>query len=173
MKRLYIVRHGAAQSSYEAGSDFARRLTRSGEETIRRVAHWLTTQTDWVAPERILTSAAPRACRTAELLTEACGLPQSCFSSLQQLYTGRPADYLHVLARSLPDEVSCAMIVGHNPTVSELLADLAGATPGDYLMRKGDVASLTFDLPSDASWQELYATTGTLDRYVIASAVSV
>ena len=64
MKRLYIARHGAAQSAYEAGNDYARRLTRSGEETIRRVAEWLSTQEDWVVPERILTSADPRAART-------------------------------------------------------------------------------------------------------------
>lgn len=171
MKRLYIARHGAAQSAYEAGSDYARRLTRSGEEKVCRVAEWLSAQSDWILPERILTSAAPRAHRTAELLAETWGVPQAAFSPQQSLYAGRPSDYLHALVRSLPDEVSCAMVVGHNPTVSEWVADLLGAPSGEYRMRKGDVACLCFDLPADASWQELYVATGQLERYVIAAAL--
>lgn len=171
MKRLYIARHGAAQSAYEAGNDYARRLTRSGEETIRRVAEWLSTQEDWVVPERILTSAAPRAARTAELMAEVWGVQPLSLSSQQSLYSGRPSDYLHALVHSLPDEVSCTMVVGHNPTVSELLADLLGTASGEYLMRKGDVACLCFDVPTEAPWDELYAAVGHLKCYVIASAL--
>ena len=41
MKRLYIVRHGAAQSSYEVDSDYARRLTARGVERVRTVGQIL------------------------------------------------------------------------------------------------------------------------------------
>ena len=171
MKRLYIVRHGAAQSSYEVDSDYARRLTAKGGARVRTVGQWRTAQPDYVQPGRSRASAAPRTRQTAELLAEAFGLPTENLSRFRDLYSGRPSDYLNLLTQALPDEVACAMIVGHNPTVSELLAELLGAMAGDYLMRKGDVALLCFDLPDDAPWQELYAATGKLERYVIASSI--
>ncbi|MDE5945544.1 MAG: phosphohistidine phosphatase SixA [Rikenella sp.] len=170
MKRFYIVRHGAAQSAFEAGSDVARQLTRSGEEEVRRVAEWLAARPDTVSPERIVASAAPRARQTAEILAEEFG--GVALSTVGELYAGGANDYLDAAVRSLPDEVDCAMVVGHNPAVSELLAALTGAMAGEYLMRKGDMACVAFgEVPDGASWEELYATTGHIERYVVAASV--
>lgn len=171
MKRLYIVRHGAAQSSYEAGSDFERRLTPAGVERVGRVAGWLRWQRDMVPPERIIASLAPRALETASIFAEVFGLSGDAFSRVGELYSGGANDYLNVLVRSLPDGVTCAMAVGHNPAVSELLAALTGATAGEYRMRKGDVACVAFDVPDGARWEEIYAAEGRLERYVIASSL--
>lgn len=171
MKRLYIVRHGAAQSSYEVASDFARRLTPQGAERVRNTALWLQKQPDRVVPQRIITSLAPRAAETAAIIADTFGLPDSDLSEVRELYADTPNDYLKVLAASVPDTVSCAMIVGHNPAVSELLAIVTGAMAGDYRMRKGDLACVAFDLPDNAPWEELYAAVGKLERYVIASAI--
>lgn len=171
MKRLYIVRHGAAQSTFEAGSDFARRLTPAGCKSVRSVAERIATEPGAVRPERIVVSAAPRARQTAEILAERFGTEAvgGC-SVVRELYAGGPNDYLNVLVRSLPDEVECAMVVGHNPAVSELLAGLTGAMAGEYAMRKGDAACVAFEEVADgASWEELYGTEGRLERYVIAS----
>lgn len=170
MKRLYIVRHGAAQSAFEVGSDFARRLTPAGCEGVRSVAERIATESGAALPQRIVASAAPRARRTAEILAERFGeaVVGGC-SVVRELYAGGPNDYLNVLARSLPDEVECAMVVGHNPAVSELLALLTGAMPGEYAMRKGDAACVAFDWPAGASWEELYVAEGRLERYVLAS----
>lgn len=171
MKRLYIVRHGAAQSSYESGGDFARRLTPDGARRVRNTAQWLQKQPDRVVPQRIIASLAPRAAETAAIIADTFGLPVSALSKVRELYSGTPNDYLKVLAASLPDSVSCAMIVGHNPAVSELLATVTGAMAGDYRMRKSDLACVVFDLPGDAPWEELYAAEGRLERYVIAASV--
>lgn len=171
MKRLHIVRHGAAQSSYEAGSDFARRLTPRGIARMQAVSRWLQGQPDTVAPQRIVASAAPRAWETAAIYAETFALPDHALTKVRELYRGGPNDYLDILIRSLPDDISCAMIVGHNPAVSGLLAVLTGAMAGEYLMRKGDAACVAFDVPDDASWQEIYASEGKLEKYIIASAV--
>lgn len=171
MKRLYIVRHGAAQSSYEAGSDFARRLTPQGAGRVCNTARWFQKQPDRVVPQRMIASLAPRAAETAAIMADTFGLPGSEFTKVRELYSGTPNDYLKVLATSLPDSVSCAMIVGHNPAVSELLATVTGAMIGDYRMRKGDLACVAFALPDDSPWEELYAAEGLLERYVIASSV--
>lgn len=171
MKRLYIVRHGAAQSSYEAGSDFARQLTPPGRERVRRVAEWLRAQSDMVPLQRIIASLAPRALETGEIFADVFGLSGETFSKVRELYSGGANEYLNTLVKSLPDEVSCAMIVGHNPAVSELLAALTGAMAGDYLMRKGDAACVIFDVPDTGAWEEIYAVEGKLERYVIAASV--
>lgn len=171
MKRFYIVRHGAAQSSREAGSDFGRRLTLDGVSRVRAVSQWLKSRPDMTAPQRIVASAAPRAWETAVIHAETFALSESALSRVEELYRGGPNDYLDILIRSLPDGISCAMAVGHNPAVSELLAALTGAVAGDYTMRKGDAACVVFDIPDDASWEEIYALEGKLEKYVIASAV--
>lgn len=171
MKRLYIARHGAAQSSYEAGSDFARRLTPSGCEQVRRVAEWLRAQPDTVPPQRIIASLAPRALETGEIFADVFGLPGEAFSKIRELYSGGANEYLNTLVKSLTDEVSCVLVVGHNPAVSELLAALTGAMTGDYLMRKGDAACVTLDVPETGAWEEIYPAEGKLERYVIAASV--
>lgn len=171
MKYLYIVRHGAAQSVYEAGSDFSRRLTAVGCERVEAVAKRLVSEADLVPPQRIIASTAPRAMRTAEILADVFGIGTDRLSLAGELYGGNASDYLDVSVRALPDEVSSSMVVGHNPAVSELLALLTGAGMGEYLMRKGDAACVVFDLADGASWQELYAAEGKLKRYVMASAV--
>lgn len=171
MKRLYIVRHGAAQSSYEAGSDFARRLTPQGFARVEAVSRWLQAQPDTVAPERLVASAAPRAWETATIYAETFALCDSACAKVRELYSGGANDYLNFLTRSLPDDISCAMVVGHNPAVSELLAAVTGAMAGDYRMRKGDAACMVFDVPEDASWEEVYTVDGKLERYIISSAI--
>lgn len=171
MKRLYIVRHGAAQSSYEAGSDFARRLTPAGIEGVKRVADGLRSQQNMVPPERIVASLAPRALETASIFADVFGLSGDAFSKVRELYSGGANDYLNILVRSLPDRVTCAMAVGHNPAVSELLAVLTGAMAGDYRMGKGDAACVTFDVPDEAPWEDIYLTVGRLERYLIASSL--
>lgn len=173
MKRLYIVRHGSAQSSYETGSDFARQLTPDGARRVQNTARWLHKQPDRIVPQRIIASLAPRAAETAAIIAVTFGLPASDFSKVRELYSGTPGDYLKVIAASLPASVTCAMIVGHNPAVSELLATVTGAMAGDYRMRKGDLACVAFDLPGDAPWEELYAAEGKLERYVIAATLPV
>lgn len=171
MKRLYIVRHGAAQSSYEAGSDFARRLTPQGIVRVQAVSRWLQAQPETVAPQRIVASAAPRAWETATIYADTFALPDGACAKVKELYSGGVNDYLNIVTRSLPDDISCAMVVGHNPAVSELLAAVTGAVAGEYRMRKGDAACIVFDVPKDASWVEVYAVEGKLERYIIASAI--
>lgn len=171
MKRLYIVRHGAAQSSYEAGSDFARRLTPQGIARVQAVSRWLQVQPDTVAPQRIVASAASRAWETATIYADTFALSDSACAKVKELYSGGANDYLNIVTRALPDDISCAMAVGHNPAVSELLAAVTGAVAGEYRMRKGDAACVVFDVADDAPWEEVYTVDGKLERYIIASAI--
>ena len=138
---------------------------------MRRVAEWLRAQSDTVPPQRIIASLAPRAVETGEIFADVFGLSGEAFSKVRELYNSGANEYLNTLVKSLTDEVSCVLVVGHNPAVSELLAALTGAMTGDYLMRKGDAACVTFEVPETGAWEEIYAAEGKLERYVIAASV--
>lgn len=169
MKYLYIGRHGDAERIYTAPSDFGRRLTPVGAERAACVAQILQKGTNFQRPERILSSNAPRAWRTAEIYANQWKLNvETQLTAFPSLYSGDQHTYLNTLVRSLPDEVDCAMIVGHNPTVSYLLATLLGSTPGT--MQKGDVALVAFEtVENGCNWENLYPETGNLIHFVIAS----
>lgn len=172
MKYLYIARHGEAEGY--ATSDFARKLTREGREEVQYVANWLLSQSDILMPERIVSSPASRALSTAEVYAKTFGLISEHLAIARELYSGDANIYLNTLVKSLSDEVSCAMVVGHNPAVTELLSELLGrfsTVEEGYLMRKGDVACVVFDLPASAGWQEIYVAPAKLEQYVIASSV--
>lgn len=169
MKYLYIGRHGDAERIYTAPSDFGRRLTPVGAEHAVCVAQILQKSSEFKRPERILSSNAPRAWSTAEIYANEWQLDvETQLTAFPSLYSGDQHTYLNTLVRSLPDEVDCAMIVGHNPTVSYLLATLLGSTPAT--MQKGDVALVAFEtMENGSSWENLYTETGKLIHFVIAA----
>jgi phosphohistidine phosphatase len=122
MKTLLILRH--AKSSWkEAGlSDHERPLNPRGERDAPRVGKRL--REEDLLPDVILSSTAVRARQTAEAVAEESGFEGEIQLS-GDLYGGGPEAYLEAL-RSLPEEVECALVVGHNPDVEELVGILSG-----------------------------------------------
>jgi phosphohistidine phosphatase len=76
-------------------------------------------------PEVIFSSAARRAVDTARLAAEAAGF-EGEIHYLESLYLAGPEAYLDAL-RTLPETVTTAMAVGHNPGAESLLTALTGA----------------------------------------------
>lgn len=112
--RLVIARHGKAEADSPTGRDADRRLTPLGE----RQALWLGEQllTSGYSDATVLASQAERARRTAEILSDVLGITPLFVPGLM---LGRSAgEALSVI------ETYCEhprlVIVGHNPTVSEL-----------------------------------------------------
>ena len=141
--QLYLFRHGLAVPHGTPGvEDDDRPLTDEGERRVRQVARGL--RRIKVKVVKIASSPLPRALRTAEIIAEALGEPGSV-ESFDELRAGRDASSLRAwLANRLESRL---MLVGHNPTLSDLLALL---TTGDanhaYCeLRKGGVAALTGD----------------------------
>jgi len=135
--RLLIVRHAAAVERGEGGfADDDRPLTPEGERKFKEAAKGAAKLFD--EPAMILTSPLPRALRTAEILRDAFGagvplkpttaLSYGTFDELEGLVTSYPKD-------------SLVAIVGHEPTLSELLARLVGASEaGPFGFKKGGMA---------------------------------
>jgi phosphohistidine phosphatase len=142
--KLFIMRHGIAVPEAAAGlTDDERPLTQEGETKVKQVARGL--RTIGVAPDRIVSSPLPRARRTAELAADTLGVPSNRVETSDVLRTGRPAESVRDWLLGRRDER--LMIVGHNPTLSDLVALLVTGRPDLPLcdLRKGGVAGLEGD----------------------------
>jgi len=118
MKIVYIVRHG--KSSWENAyiPDRFRKLIPEGEARTLKIAKYL--RTKFVNPELIITSSAVRAQETAKLLAKELHFPLDQININEAFYKAVKEDIMETL-KTLPDEVTSVMIVGHNPTFTNLV----------------------------------------------------
>lgn len=145
MKELLVFRHAKAVDSSEAPSDHERGLRQKGEKAAASMGGLLSERK--LVPDLILTSDAVRATRTAELCEKE--LPARVdVLALAALYDCEAQDYLELVARQ-PDVVSRLMLVGHNPTLEELVESLTG----DHTrLKTGHVARISLKL---TSWRDV------------------
>jgi phosphohistidine phosphatase len=81
-------------------------------------------------PERIVTSSAVRARATAEAFASELELDAAALVVRPEIY-GAAIPEMMELIRQIDDRLMCVMIVGHNPTLSELAQRLAGPDVGN------------------------------------------
>lgn len=126
---LILWRHAEAEDAPPGGNDLARSLTSRGEKQAQRVAAWLHRQLPGDA--RILCSPARRCEQTAKAL----GRP---YRTMPSLAPGAAPDEL-LEAAAWPDASHPVLIVGHQPTLGELVARLVGMQAHACPVRKGGV----------------------------------
>lgn len=123
MKTLLLLRH--AKSSWDDPSlrDFDRPLAKRGRRDAPRMGRALAER--GAVPELVISSPAARARETVEAVLEAAGLAMSPRFE-PGLYAASSAELLRLI-RGLPETVSCALLVAHNPGLEDLLSRLAGS----------------------------------------------
>jgi phosphohistidine phosphatase len=118
---LLLLRH--AKSAWPIGvSDARRPLSKRGVENATQLGHWL--RRHQIDPDLTLVSPARRTRQTIELVTDAAGLATELRAE-DKLYGASWWDVLDVV-RQAPTSVRQLMIVGHNPSLEDLAAQLAG-----------------------------------------------
>ncbi len=119
--KLYVVRHGAADDLAPSMQDFDRALTEKGRKRTREVGKTLRHAS--AVPRVVLSSPLVRALQTAEIL-------QSSFDPDRPVIARRelaPGGDLRALAVELASSgASDAMIVGHEPDLSDFVYALLG-----------------------------------------------
>jgi phosphohistidine phosphatase len=125
---LILWRHAEAEDLV-GGDDLARRLTKRGRRQAAKMAEWLKPRLegDW----RVVVSPARRTLQTVEPLEAAFEVSDaaSTDTSAQKLLreTGWPSAARNVL------------VVGHQPTLGEVAAQLLRVGEGGVAVRKGAV----------------------------------
>lgn len=134
---LWIIRHGKAHKLPPTGTrDRDRTLTARGIAQ----AHWLAAQLTHPAP-LILASPITRAAHTAAIIADTL---RATPRTDDRLATDQPIEpIIEMLDESFEHTTSIA-VVGHNPTLSELAAALAGGHHRPPELRTGEAILLTF-----------------------------
>lgn len=157
MKELLVFRHAKAVDSSEAPSDHERELKQKGEKAATAMGALLGERK--LVPDLILTSDAVRAQRTAELCERQ--LPSRVdVLALAALYDCEARDFVELIARQ-PDVVSRLMVVGHNPTLEELIESLTGE---HRRLKTGSVARISLKL---TSWRDVLGEGQTILEEII------
>ena len=138
-RHLWLLRHGkAATEAPRGGRDQERPLTGRGRRDATALGDRLAHEDPVLGlegvprPELVMCSAAARTRQTADLIVRAAGnrLPLDSFSSLY----GADTDLVLGYVREIDEQVTSALVVGHNPTmyqlVWELLSDRGDEGPG-------------------------------------------
>lgn len=151
MKRLTLMRHARAELKHSKPvADFERPLDRRGVAEIANMSERLLSQE--LIPDLILTSPALRAVQSAESVARTLGLAMRRVQRDDRLYLATAEELLAVL-RDLGPQVAHAMLVGHNPGLTELARRLT-ADPSLGELATAAVATMSFDA---TSWRRLEA----------------
>ena len=127
---LILWRHAEAEIGEP---DLGRKLTAKGEKQARRMAEWLHQHLPDSA--RILVSPAMRAQQTAKALAE---LSHRKFKTVESIAPGASPDEV-LLAADWPQAKVPIVIVGHQPTLGEVLERLLGEAGHDWSFKKGAI----------------------------------
>lgn len=115
MKQLFLVRHAKSSWSEPGLSDRERPLNDRGKRDAPFMADYLLGK--GLAPDRLISSPAVRAYKTAKYFRKTLGLDKSMLSKESELYFGSESDWLFMI-NSLDESVLLPAFFSHNPTIT-------------------------------------------------------
>ena len=121
MKTLLVLRHAKSNWDDSAVRDHERPLNARGKRDAPRMGQFA--RDEQLLPELIVSSDAVRARMTASAMADATG-GQLLLDP--RLYHAGSTDILAALRSVVQESVATVMIVGHNPGLAELIAQLTG-----------------------------------------------
>ena len=102
-------------------SDFNRPLNKRGVRSAKKMGLWMKGQA--ILPQKVLVSPAQRALSTPQLFCNAASIDSTAIQIMQIIYGARKNELNQVL-RLMPDKLENILIIGHNPSLEELLKSL-------------------------------------------------
>jgi phosphohistidine phosphatase len=122
MKTLLVLRHAKSSWNDPALDDHERPLSKRGRRDGPRMGELV--REYGLMPDVLMSSDAVRARLTAQAMAEAARYAGQILLD-RRLYMASPAD-IRSLLRTVPDKAETVMIVGHNPGLEDLVAQLTG-----------------------------------------------
>ena len=154
-RRLILLRH--AKSDWPDMPDRDRPLAKRGRRDAPRIGRWLREQ--GYQPDVVVVSAATRTRQTWDLVApELGGSPAVHFEPRAYAASGLTLLYL---AQELPKRYHTALLIAHNPGLSDLATSLAGPPESETATNNGPRPALSlptaavavFEFPGD--WPSL------------------
>ncbi len=124
MKQIFLIRHAKSSWKNPDLDDFDRPLNKRGKRNAPEMARRLAVQ--GIVPDRIVSSPAKRARKTAVQLAKGTGYSKERIVYRDDLYHGSIRCYVKTIKRHLQD-VDRLFIVGHNCTLTDLACYLSGS----------------------------------------------
>lgn len=121
IKNLFIVRHG--HSSFDAPMDFQRNLTEEGQVAASKAAEFIQAQANKFGLKVgiCVSSSAHRTQQTGDIICQKLGL--SAHMTDKALYSAVTGTWMDKI-EEVKDKVM--ILVGHNPTMSQVLSLFSG-----------------------------------------------
>ncbi len=166
-RTLVVMRHAKAE---QAGpTDFERELAERGRQDGAAAGGWLAAR--GIVPDVALVSAATRTQQTFTAVAQ--GAQWTLEPTLDRgLYAADPDTALD-LVRSLDDDVSTVVVIGHNPTMAYLatmLDDGEGDPDAAIGVTGGFPTSALAVFAYDGTWGELAAGSARVTAYHVGRA---
>ncbi len=143
MKRLLLLRHAKSDWNAPFETDHDRPLAPRGRRAAGQVGRFLNAVER--IPDRAITSSAVRARTTLDLAAKegSWHLPASAIEETKALYLATATRLIDVV-RQQDNAVQILMLVGHEPSWSDLLSRLVGG--GYHRFPTATIASIRFDV---------------------------
>ena len=156
-KTLILVRHASAEDNNFEIKDFDRPLIEKGLSEATVMGKWLADKK--INPDQFISSLAPRARKTAEIMAEQLNYNIDDILLLRSLYDGGPNSYLNSMI-SIDESINTLILFGHNPDITFFGEYLSGKLL--MSMKKCSIAIIEFE---NQKWEEISAKTGRFISY--------
>lgn len=123
MKTLYFVRHAKSSWDTDSLNDIDRPLNYRGLAAAPIAGKKL--REKGIMPDIIYSSPANRALTTARMISEELGYPIDKIEIKEKIYESQPSVIFEII-ESTPNSINSIMIVGHNPTHTQIFERLYG-----------------------------------------------
>lgn len=140
-KNIFIVRHGHAE--FSAAQDYDRILTNKGIKAVNKASDFIhkTCQDMNLSVELCISSAAKRTQQTAEIICSRNLIPEVVFHA--ELYSTVTSRWLEKISNAKQKNI---VIVGHNPTFSQMVNSLCGH---EFYMKPAHCAFISLEIKED------------------------
>ena len=153
-RKLIIIRHAMPEITSSSGLDHERRLTQLGEKQACEAGEFL--NSGGFKNVQVISSDAARAYKTAELVCEVMG---GNFKATDKLYTSSPRQITNEVSKC-EKSIETLLVVGHNPTLSEVVSSLSGEmhslTQGQCVVLSSDIDDWSMVDVSDWTIEDVF-----------------
>ena len=127
MKSITYIRHANAEGG-TFSNDFARNLSQTGRDDAFNMANIFSNENE--RPDFVLSSSAVRAVQTFGYFADRLAIPKENIIYDKALYMGNCRTLCRAI-EAVPEQHNNLMIVGHNPTISEMICRYGDVTIGN------------------------------------------